>query len=1050
MEFRILGATDVVLDGEHVEVGHARQRSVLAALLVDANRPVSVAQLVDRVWGEFAPHRPVDALYSYVSRLKRALAGIGEMSIVKDRGYSLRVDPLRVDLHRFDDLVTHAARSDDHRALELLDEALSLWRGPMPSEPDTEWFTEMRGRAQRRYHAAMLDRNDLALRIPGQSVSLAALAAQIDEHSLDERLAGQWMLALDRSGSRARALEHYAQLRRRLVDELGTDPSPALQLLHQRILTSDADAPALATIRSQPALATAPRMLPAQPRSFTGREEYVQQLVHGPLGGLDEDDYGQAMTGVCTIDGMPGVGKTALAVHIAHQIAHRFRDGQFFLNLQAHTPGQEPLDTADALSALLTAAGLEPEAIPADLASRSAVWRQLMADKAILVVLDNAADHRHVQPLLPASVASLVLITSRRRLEAIEDAESLSLDVLSPADAHDLFKRVSRTREDDSELILVLVEICGYLPLAITLLAGRLRHHSTWTLRYLTDKVANTRDRLTELRAENLDVATAFDLSYQSLSPSLQRLFRRFGTHPGADIDIYAAAALNDTDVSTTASQLDTLYTDHLIEEPAPGRYRCHDLVRHFAQTLATQYDSGTDRDHAVDRVVAYYLHACARANRHFPTSLTPLPPITDSTSFSVPEISTPQGAHHWLEADYNNIASCISNASRRSNLINLVAVSGFLFPFLRTRGLWRLALTLHEAALSMTHTSGDAASEALVLNRLGHTQVLIDDYPGAIDSFSRAQRLFAHLDDTAGQALTLHQLGRMRYLAGSVESATEILTKSYDLYAKLENRRGMAHAQVDIGQVHYLTGHYTLAVEQLTEAHQIAISINDRLCEALALNNIGHAHYLTGERQLAKIELNRAYSIFTDLRDKIGQAQTLIDIGQLQCADGEYSMSLETLLAAKDMFIDLNNDLGLAHSLYQLGELHRKSGKLDPAREVLRRAYDLYLQLGNSIGIAESLNSLGELAITSSPSRETLKLHREALSHARHSGLRAEEARALQGIGRHIAILEGTSRALDHLSQAKVSHRKIKDEITEAKRTRQLHGRAALRTSIM
>ena len=330
--------------------------------------------------------------------------------------------------------------------------------------------------------------------------------------------------------------------------------------------------------------AAATRTLPRDIGGFTGRE--------GELTGLEKSlakVTGGGLVAIYAIDGMAGIGKTTFAVHAAHRLAGRFPDGQFFLPLHAHTAGQSPVDPADALTSLLMTAGIAAQHIPPGLEARAAKWRDHAAGKKILLLLDDVAGHEQVRPLLPGSADSLVLVTSRRRLTALEDAIVISIDTLSPDEAWALLTRLAGRAdlELDESAGREITRLCGYLPLAIGMLARRLRHHPARTTAELAAELAAARDRLAVMRAEDLSVAAAFDLSYQDLTADQQRLFRRLGLAPGPDIDAYAAAALDDASLEDARRQLDELYDHHLLAEPAPGRYLLHDLLREYARALA-------------------------------------------------------------------------------------------------------------------------------------------------------------------------------------------------------------------------------------------------------------------------------------------------------------------------------------------------------------------------------------------------------------------------------------------------------------------------------
>src|SRR5262244_868256 len=314
--------------------------------------------------------------------------------------------------------------------------------------------------------------------------------------------------------------------------------------------------------------AAATRALPRDIAGFTGRQTELVRLLDA-IDGLTAD---RAVVGIHAIDGMAGIGKTTFAVHAAHRLAADFPDGQFFLPLHAHTPGQRPVHPADALASLLLTAGVPAAQIPPGLEARAARWRDQVAGRKILLLLDDAAGHEQVRPLLPGTPGSLVLVTSRRRLAALEDASVITLDPLPPAQAAALLARLAARagiRAGDAA-VGELARLGGYLPLAIGMLASQLRHHPAWTAASLATNLADVRNRLAVMRAENLSVAAAFDLSYADLTQDQRRLFRRLGLIPNPSFDAYAAAALNDSTLATARRCLDELYDQHLITEPAP------------------------------------------------------------------------------------------------------------------------------------------------------------------------------------------------------------------------------------------------------------------------------------------------------------------------------------------------------------------------------------------------------------------------------------------------------------------------------------------------
>jgi hypothetical protein len=347
----------------------------------------------------------------------------------------------------------------------------------------------------------------------------------------------------------------------------------------------------------------ATRALPRDVASFTGRQRELDQLAGAAGGGA---------VGIYAIGGMAGVGKTALAVHAAHWLADRFPAGQIFLPLHGHAPGHQPAGPADALASLLLTIGVPAGQVPPELEARTALWRDRVASRQLLLVLDGAASSEQVRPLLPSSGRSLVLVTSRRHLSALDDATAISLDPLPPAEAAELLVRLAGRaglRPDDPG-VRQITALCGYLPLAIEMMAHQLRRRPAWTAAGRAAELASAADRLELMATGNLSVAAAFDLSYASLTLDQQRLFRRLGLHPGPGIDRYATAALDGTSVPAARRGLEDLYDQYLLTESAEGRYQLHDLLREHSRALAGRLDSGHDRDAATARLLDYYARA--------------------------------------------------------------------------------------------------------------------------------------------------------------------------------------------------------------------------------------------------------------------------------------------------------------------------------------------------------------------------------------------------------------------------------------------------------
>ncbi len=590
----MLGALEVrARDNRPRKLGAAKQRTLLGVLLLNANRPVAVDRLVDALWPHGSPRTALVALRTYVSSLRQAL-GLGEhpqlprLSTVPG-GYQMNCTAADLDLLAFEDLVREGRQAlyDDQpaQAAERLRRALALWRGrpfeDVALDPDLRLelirLEERKLAAQEAWLGTQLD-------LGHHEDVLTELDALVAENPLREMLWAQRMLALYRSGRRAEALRAYGDLRCHLVAELGVEPSPALQRLHVRILTGQAELPA----RVPRGAAVVPRQLPGDVGAFTGRERELAELV-----ALATDRRDPPVTGA--IDGMAGVGKTALVVHAAHRLAGSHPDGHLFADLHGYAQGVAPADPADVLDRFLRALGTPGEAVPHGLEARAALWRTLVTGRRVLVVLDNAHSEAQVAPLLPGTRECTVLITSRRRLAGLDDVRSISLGVLPPADAVALFARSTapeRLAGEPQALVAEIVELCGRLPLAIRIAAARLRHRPGWALHHLAERL-RVRHALSELTAGQRSVSATIDLSYRALGPDQQRMFRVLGLHQGIDIDTYAAAALDHVPVALADRLLEDLLDANLLQQDVPGRYRFHELVRAHAAAIHATREPG-------------------------------------------------------------------------------------------------------------------------------------------------------------------------------------------------------------------------------------------------------------------------------------------------------------------------------------------------------------------------------------------------------------------------------------------------------------------------
>jgi transcriptional regulator with XRE-family HTH domain/tetratricopeptide (TPR) repeat protein len=509
-------------------------------------------------------------------------------------------------------------------------------------------------------------------------------------------------------------------------------------------------------------VAAATRTLPRDVASFTGRQRELDQLVAAAAGT-------GGVVSIHAIGGMAGVGKSAFAVHAGHRLAERFPGGQIFLPLHGHAPGRRPVDPQDALASLLLSIGVPPGQIPPGLQARMALWRDRVAEQQLLLILDDAVGSEQVSPLVPGSGGSLVLVTSRRRLTALEDATAISLDALPPEEAAALLVRLTArsglTPADPS--VREIIRLCGYLPLAIGLVARHLQHHPAWSLARRAEELSAERDRLELMAAENVSVAAAFDLSYADLTPDRQRLFRLLGLHPGSEFDAYAAAALDGTDVAAARRGLEALYDRYLLTEPVPGRYRMHDLIREHARTLADRHDLGDDQDQAFTRLLDYYQQAAS-----FAQALSAGQASTLRRPGSVSPLAGQEEALAWARTERVSLFACLEYVTRTGQHARIVALTAGSAGLLRRDGPWAEARALHTTALESARHLGDRPGQAMTLGNLGSICELTGDYPAAGRAHEEALELCRDLGDPVGQARSLLGLGRTKMLTGDIPGA--------------------------------------------------------------------------------------------------------------------------------------------------------------------------------------------------------------------------------------------------------------------------------------
>jgi len=900
MEFRLLGPVEIRAEGQILDAGHGRQRAVLAVLLLELGQVVSVESLIDRVWGHSPPVSARNVLSGHVARLKAVLAGDADVSLSRRAGgYLLSANPERVDIWRFRALVTQAAGAGDEQSATLLRGALGLWHGPALAGLRSRWLDGMRDALERERAAAAAALTDVRLRLGEHHALVAELAGRADAAPADERLVGQLMLALYRCSQQAEALRWFERTRLSLADELGADPGPQLRALHQQILRAD---PALALPTRAPGAkpsssvaGSVPRQLPPDVVGFTGRAAELaalDRLLPGQDAGTRDAKPTAAV--ISAVAGTAGVGKTALAVHWAHQVADRFADGQLYVNLRGYDPDQ-PVTAADALAGFLRALGLPGQDVPVGEDERAARYRSLLAGSQMLIVLDNARDELQVRPLLPASPASLVIVTTRSQLAglaAADGARLLTLDVLSHTEAVQLLTARLGTARAAAEPAAIdrIAGLCACLPLALAVAAARADVRPRFPLAALADELADTDGRLDVLDGSDpaTSVRAVFSWSVGQLGGEARRMFRLLGLHPGPDISVPAAASLAGLAEAESRRLLGELARAHLITEHLPGRYVFHDLLRAHAAGLAQHIDGQDDRDTAIGRVLDHYLHTAARAalllnpNKE-PVDLGPPRPGTE------PE--KPGDYSHalaWFEAEHQVLLDTVALADNSGFGRHTWQLPWAMIDFLHLRGHYQEAAATQRMALAAAVRMGDVAAQALAGRLLASTCISLGDYDQARHYYTSSAALYQQLGNRLGEAKIQHSLGYLAERQGRYADALAHCEQALRLFQVIGEKRPEAELLNAVGWCYGLLGDYQQARAFCRRSLALCAETGQRRLEGAVWDSLGYAEHQLGNLAEAAACYERALSLKREAGEVLMEAAILTHLADARHAAGE------------------------------------------------------------------------------------------------------------------------------------------------------------------
>ena len=988
IEFRLLGPVEVRCDGVRADIGHTRQRAVLAVLLCEANRVVPADVMIDRVWGEDPPAAARDTMYGYVSLLRRAFERCGAGAVLPRirGGYVARVEPDRVDVARFRRLAGAASAAGGRERAGLLRTALALWHGPALADVDSPWLARVRDRLEEERRQARHAHEEVELSLGRHAALVAELAGAVEDDPYDEPSAGNLMLALYRSGRRADALLCYEQTRARLAEDLGTGPSAPLRALRERIGRDD---PALMVHGpASGAPAVVPRELPHDVVDFHGREKELASLQAIAAGAaVTRDGGGAAGAGktegpggaagravvISAIDGMAGVGKTALAIRFGHMVAARFPDGQLYANLRGFDPRGKPAAPADVLARFLFALGVDATRLPAGVEELATLYRSVLAGRRVLVLLDNAVDAAQVRPLLPGSTGCLTLVTSRNRLDGLmvrDGARRVSLDVLRPPDAVAVLRSILGPRqvagsagECADSAAAEMARLCGYLPLALRIAAQRAATHPHVGLAELVDELSCEHGRL-DLLSDGDDemaaVRAVFSWSYRALDAPAARLFRLLGLHPGGTLSTAAAAALAGGDVSggAVAGQLETLGRAHLIDEIGPGRYRLHDLLHVYAWERANAEEPPAGRDAAVRALLDWYLAATAGAVHAINPRSKPGRPRPGRAAVRPVVFADHVAGLDWLETECVNLTSAIQQAAELTSPVAWQLVSA-LRSFFRLRSQGEAWPAAAGAALRAAERAGDDRACAAMHLSLADIHQNLGNDRLALSHDTEALAISRRIGWTDGQATALGGLGRLRWGLGHLGESLDDLQQALDIYQ----------------------------------------TMGDPIGEAACLGSLGRANHDLGRLDRALADYARSLRISRRTRSRLGEALALFYLGAVNGDLGRYPNAVRLCQRALLLSEQIHFSHGMALSASYLCRLLAEQHDTDRARHYVEEASSLIAAVGDRRVEAECLNHVADgLLHTAGPAAAAGNYIR-ALHIARCTGYRRGELHALIGL---------------------------------------------------
>jgi len=968
IEFRLLGEVQMWVSGRPIPLGPLKQRTVLAALLIDAGSPVPTETLIDRVWDDAPPAEARNVLYTYMARLRRVLLGASADApslLRKPGGYLFDVDPKLIDLHLLRSLAAQARElpDGDPARLTALRRAVDLWHGEPLAELSGEWVLRLREGIRQQIHGLLADWADAEIGAGRYATVVDRLSPAVDNHPLAEPLILHLMRALYLGGRRTGALERYHRTRRQLADELGIDPSTELQDLHRRILRGTSEQPAPAEPAAEPppdsATVVPGRQLPVGLDDFTGCEPEIAHVLT-TLGGQPGENDRQ----VVVVTGPGGIGKTSFSVHLANLLREAYPDGQILIGSDGRD-GQ----TGDLVDRVLRALGVQDAHRLTTIEDKVARYRATIRDRRLLIIIDNATGAAEIRPLVPGAPGTALIVSSRARLTTVPRAEHVELRLFSRDESLTLLRRIVSpdrvAREPDAAV--ALVTMCAGLPLALRIVAARLAARPHWRITRLLDRMRDERRRLDEMTVDGLAVRISVGVSYEGLPAAAQQAFRLLGFLGCATIAEWMAAALFGGSVDEAGDLLEQLFDARLVEiddcpVDAVVRYRMHELVRLYARERALAEDDETRLTAAVGRTVAAATELVDRLSESLPFAVARFyQGIGPATGVHPTILQIDCAGPDWLATEADALVATVVRAAE-TGLVKgaCILADGLVYASFALNNDFSRWNRAHAAAHTAARASGDRVAEAVMACGVGLLRYKEDRFSEAERHFTAAIELFGDVGHEHGQAAAISGLGTVLREVGRHREATPMLERALPVLERVGDRAGAAHACYGLGHAHRELGNDDQAMRYLERASNLYRSVGHWRGEAISIRSIGLVHRARGDLDAAEVWCAQAHDLVLQRGDPLLACYTTQAMAKLWIRRGRPEQAAGPLERSLQVCVDAQDRFGAALLRRTLGEMHLAAGRPGEALRDLFLAYAVWTELGHELGRARTMRDIG------------------------------------------------------------------------------------------